>query len=125
MDMLDPSFNSVAQTQGGMPALLELLQEEYRKYMGQVNAKRLEQGKPTLDAEATLSAARPFLKFCQKYLTENRPVQTFAIDSNYGLVLSNNLRCAVSPGVATLKGTMQETHSVAVSVGLGQDAVGP
>ena len=118
---MDPlNLNTIAQTRGGMPYLLDLLKDEYTRYMDGVNAKRKAENKPTLDAEKTLAAAEPFLRFCRKYLTENRPVQCFPIDMNYGIQLSNSMRCAVSPGVEVPRGTMQDSPAVAISVGQSQ-----
>jgi hypothetical protein len=117
---LDPSFNSVAQTQSGLPHLLDLLRQEYRRYI-------TDHGGQEADAARTLRSAEPFLAFCEEYLRENRPVQSFPIDMNYGLLLSNNVRCAVSPGVEELKGTMQESFTVPVNQGMssqqGQEGV--
>lgn len=118
---IDPSFNSVMQTQGGLPHLLELLKQEYRKHMAAVNQKREAQHQECLAIEKTIDAAAPFLRFCEKYLVENRPVQVFPVDMNYGLVLANSLRCVVSPGVADIRGTMQNSNVVAISTGMQQD----
>lgn len=113
----DPSFDSVAHTQGGLPHLLALLQTEFAKHMAAVNEQRLQKNLPALDMTGTLKAAEPFLKFGQKYLTENRPVQAFAVDMNYGILLSNNMRCSISPGVENLQGTMQDSPVVPISTG--------
>ena len=121
---MDPMFDSVVHTQGEMLSLLDLLKSEYQKYMEGVNRTRSSQDKPPLDAVATLRAATPFLRFCEKYLMRNRPGEVFPIDMNYGVVLSNSQRFAISPGAAEMQGSMQDSPTVAISTGRNRDSVG-
>lgn len=121
----DPLFNPLVHTQGEMPHLVELLVAEYREHIRRHNGQ-LPVGQAPLDAEKTIRLARPLLNFFEAYLNTYRPVQAFPVDMNYGLVLSNSQRCAVSPGTAQLQGTMQNSGSIGVTQGVsnpGQDGV--
>lgn len=87
---------------GNLPGLLHLLQflkAEYKKYIDNANWDRYNHRLELLDGDAALQQAEPVLNFFAAWLTVNRPVQTFAVDNNCGLLFSNGARCAVSPGV--------------------------
>ena len=115
----DPMFNSVVHTQSGMPNLIDLMISEYGKYGAKANQDRGANSLPALDIAKTIRVGKPLTDFFKKYLEVNRPVQIFPIDMNYGLVLSNNMRCAISPGVQEIKGTMQNSGAVSVTSGGG------
>lgn len=72
--------------------------------------------------------ATDFFKFCQDYLAENRPVQTFAADSNVGFMLSNNVRAVLSPPLEGefrgYGGYMQDAGDVGITRGSGQPGLG-
>ncbi len=38
-----------------------------------------------------------FKDFCTKYLAENRPSEVFAVDNNYGILLTNGQRVKLCP----------------------------
>lgn len=111
-----------------LPSLLQHLVAEYREYIRRANETRARQEQKLLDPEATLRAAKPLLDFFESYLNTYRPVQAFPVDANYGLLLSNGMRCMVSPGVVDVRGTMQDSGAIQVSQGIsnpGQEGVIP
>ena len=121
-------FDPILHSQGGCPHLIQHLLVEYRGYIGRANQVRAEQEQRLLDPEAAIRAARPLLDFFESYLRTHRPVQVFPIDMNYGVVLSNNARVAVSPGTPEVQGTMQDSGAIQVSHGMtqpGQEGVVP
>lgn len=61
-----------------------------------------------------------FLEFAHKYLDENRTVETFPVDANCGIRLSNNKRCLIHPPTQAGDGSMQDSGSVGVTEGLTQ-----
>ena len=91
------SLSSVVLKQVGLPSLMAHLQAAFRDEVKEVN--------PDLDS---------FLTFCEDYLNRNRPVETFPVDNNYGIRLSNGHRLVISPGVVEIKGTMQETSAIQI-----------
>jgi hypothetical protein len=50
------------------------------------------------DADQTLT---DFIAFGQRYMADNRPVELFHLDLNYGLRLANNELCLVAPSVSS------------------------
>jgi hypothetical protein len=112
----DPMFDSIAHTQAGLPHLLSYLQQQYRQYVRRVNQEQNLQINP----ELAISSARTLLDFCEQFLTIHRPVQVFPVDMNYGVVLDNNDRVAICPGVADIRGTMQDSGAVSISSGRSQ-----
>lgn len=117
-------LNPAALGQGGMPHLVELLLAEYRQSIDERNVRLHDRGLEPEDADQVIAAATPLLDFFREYLTENRPVQAFPVDENFGLQLSNNLRFVVSPGTPTIQGTMQDAGSIGISTGLSQPGQG-
>ena len=116
----DPMFSSVAHTQAGMPHLMAMLLEEYRDYVATANLTRQQQGQQEVDPSESIRAAQPLLDFFENYLKVHRPVQTFPIDMNVGVMFSNNQRCCISPGVYGIQGSMQDSGAVAISDGRSQ-----
>ena len=43
---------------------------------------------------------RSFKDFCTSYLAENRPSEVFAVDNNYGILLTNGQRVKLCPDAA-------------------------
>ncbi len=124
----DPLFNPETHTQGGLPHLVDFLVAEYRRTIQEANERRAAARKDLLDPEAALRSARPLLDFFKAYLRMHRPIQAFPIDTNYGIVLSNNAHLAISPGMPHFQGTMQDSGAVHVSRGAtqpGQEGVVP
>ena len=103
-----------------------LLAEAYKRALadrlGRLKAKG---GAKFATVEEAFKAApvSDFLKFAEDYLRANRPVQSFAVDLNHGIMLSNNVRCVVSPG-AEVRGQMQNSGAVGVNRGESQPGMG-
>ena len=119
-------FDPVAHSQAGLPHLLAYLVQQYRAHVQQINITRQAQGQPLADPEATLRAAQPVMEFFTQFLTHHRPLQVFPIDMNYGVLLDNNDRIALCPGVTDIQGTMQDSGAISLSDGRsqpGQDGV--
>lgn len=119
----DPMFGNLGG-QAGMPDLITLLVEEYKAACARNNQ---DPNKEQVDPQEDLDAAEPLLVFFREYLDRFRPVQSFPADNNYGLLLSNNLRCLVSPA-GDIRGTMQNSGAIGVMQGRsnpGQDGVIP
>lgn len=116
-----PFFDSVRLTTGGgLPTLHEVLVAAFREQLqGRMN-ELAAAGREvaTLDEVMGRVTLRAFSAFAADYLAENRVVETFAVDANVGLLLSNQVRCVVSPGV-DVTGTMQESAAVGITTGLG------
>jgi hypothetical protein len=114
-------FDSVANTQGGLPHLVQFLWDAYCVYLQeQLDLRRVE-GKTTVsleDAKKKVPAVH-FGQWATKYLTENRVAETFFVDANCGVRLTNNKMAAICPG-AEIRGTMQDSHDVAVTTGRSQ-----
>jgi hypothetical protein len=119
----NPMFNSVAHTQAGMPHITAHLLAEYREWVNQANLTRQGQGQTPVDPEEQIRAAQPLLDFFENYLKVNRPVQNFPVDMNVGMMLSNNKRICISPGIEGIQGSMQE-DSGAIGITDGQSQPG-
>lgn len=99
-----------------MPPLLDLLEAAYLN-------ECLMSG---VDSTPTIQAAQPLLAFYKRYLEVYRPVQAFPVDSNYGIMLSNNQRCVISPNLDELPGSMENSGAIQVTTGKsnpGQEGV--
>jgi len=80
--------NDSAALNGDLSDLLTHLEAVYRQ-------RRFEDtGSPDLDS------AEMFLKVAREYLTENRPSEVFAVDNNYGILLTNGQRVKICPTAA-------------------------
>jgi len=114
-------FDSVAHSQGGQPHLLQFLWDEYWKYLQAELDKRTRQGVAvfTLDEAKRKAPAVGFLKWATAYLAENRAAESFFLDANLGVRLTNNVAVAICPGVE-LRGTMQDANAVQVTEGRSQ-----
>ena len=66
------------------------------------------------------ASAMHFIEWAEKYLDTNRPVESFAADSNHGIRLSNNIRVLVSPSMDKLRGTTMDAGSVNITTGDSQ-----
>ncbi len=47
--------------------------------------------------EQAINPVEDFKDFCTKYLAENRPSEVFAVDNNYGILLTNGQRVKLCP----------------------------
>lgn len=106
-----------AVVQSEMPSLVQLLVQEFQAQCLRQNSEVSDPAQ-LRDPQIAIQAAKPLLDFFDSYLDLYRPVQTFPVDFNYGLVLSNNLRCTVSPSVETeAPGSMQDSGAIHVTMG--------
>mgnify|MGYP006890191480 FL=1 len=117
-------FDSIAHTQGGVTHLMQLLWDEYLVHLRETIEKRTKAGKPSVSLTEAIkrAPATDFAKFCADYLAVHRPVQSFFIDENMGLMLRNQKSVAVSPGVE-IRGTMQDAGAVQVTEGVSQEGL--
>lgn len=117
-----PLFDSAQHTQGGNPHILQYLFQEFAKHVAAQIEERKKNKKPTVELSAAM-AKMPmtrFLTWAKQHLTEVRPVNTFFLDENIGVRLSNNRNIAISPGIE-IRGTMQNAGAVAVTRGASQE----
>ncbi len=114
-------FDPAKYTTAGQPHLTEHLWAQYRLHLKELLDARRAAGRPAaaLDDAVRRAPASHFYAFCVEYLLRNRPVTTFYVDTNVGVVLSNTNRVVVSPGF-DLRGTMQAAGAVGVTVGESQ-----
>lgn len=117
-----PLFDSFSHTTGGgLPTLMEVVQQAFEDHLKSRLEALAAEGHKTVTFEqakrkATLAM---FLTFAGRYLAEHRVVETFAVDANVGLVLSNQVRCVACPGL-DIAGTMQDSDAVGVTQGVSQ-----
>ena len=84
--------NQTGGVSGNLPDILTHLEGLYRQ----------EKNKPA----GLKTEADEFIRFAKKYLTTNRPSEVFAVDGNYGVMLTNGFRIKVSPdGPVTVMAT--------------------
>jgi hypothetical protein len=114
-------FDPAKYTTAGQPHLTEHLWAEYRLHLQRLLDARKAAGQPAADIDTAVSKAPAshFYAFCVEYLLRNRPVTTFFVDTNMGVVLTNTKRLVLSPGF-DLRGTMQNAGAVGVTEGLSQ-----
>ncbi len=112
-------FDSKAHTQGGCPHLMQFLWDEYAKHLRTLLDKRGD-AVADLDTLKKRTPATHFVSWAANYLEKNRPVNTFFVESNVGLVLADGKHAAVSPGVE-IKGTMQAAQDVPIMEGRDGD----
>jgi hypothetical protein len=115
-------FDATAHTQGGLPHLVQFLWDEYAKHLDRLLTERKEAGKPVTDLQTakTKAPAVHFAKWASDYLKENRIVESFFIDGNLGIRLTNMKMVAVCPGLDEIRGTMQDSHAVGITHGRSQ-----
>ena len=114
-------FDPAKYTTAGQPHLMEHLWGAYRERLKALLDARRAAGQPAADLDAAVAKAPAshFYAFCVEYLLANRPVNTFYVDTNTGVVLSNTNRVVISPGF-DLRGTMQDAAAVGVTAGVSQ-----
>lgn len=71
-------------------------------------------GEAEASVRAKLSELKPFLKFLNGFLSDNRPRGIAYMDDNFRLKLSNGDEFLISPDVESLRGTMVSTTGVPV-----------
>ncbi len=109
-------------TTAGLPTLLEHLKKVFlARLEKRLEAERARTNKdaPTkMDVLDVFRRCSPllFLEFCDEYLKTNRITETFAVDSNVGVVLSDLSRCVICPGTE-VDGTMLDAGAVAITEG--------
>lgn len=107
------------------PHLMQHLWNEYKRWLEAKRQQLLAQGLKSvlsLDEAVRKAPATSFVRFCVDYLRDQRPVELFALDANYGFRLSNNVSVALCPGIES-SGPMQDAQAVAVTEGIGQQTV--
>lgn len=116
-----PLFDPAKYTTAGQPHLLEHLWAKYRAFLQTKLDELTRAGKKAADLDTAVrrAPAEHFLAFAVEYLAKNRPVENFFVDMNHGVVLSDTSRVVVSPGY-DLRGTMQQSGAVGVTVGASQ-----
>lgn len=116
-------FDSAAHTQGGLPHLMQHLWDAYCAHLSEHLEKRNAAQPPgnqtTLATAKAKAPATDFAKWATAYLAENRVAESFFIDANHGVRLSNNAMVAICPGVE-IRGTMQDAGAVEVTHGRSQ-----
>lgn len=114
-------FDSASHTQGGLPHLMQYLWDAYSLHLKEQLEERQAAGKPTVTMEEAKRRAPAinFAQWCTEHLKENRVAESFFIDANHGVRLSNNAMVAICPGVE-IRGTMQDAGAVEVTHGRSQ-----
>ncbi len=114
-------FDSTLHTQGGLNHLMQHLWDAYCLHLQEEIGKRNAEGKltVTLDHAKRKAPATDFAKWASDYLKEMRVTESFFIDGNLGVRLTNNVCVAVCPGVE-IRGTMQDSHAIPVMEGRSQ-----
>lgn len=115
-------FDATAHTQGGLPHLIQFLWDEYAKHLDRLLKERAEAGKPAVDLHTakTKAPATNFAKWASDYLKDNRIVESFFIDGNLGIRLTNMKMVAVCPGLEEIRGTMQDANAIGITHGRSQ-----
>lgn len=115
-------FDATAHTQGGLPHLIQFLWDEYAKHLDRLLKERAEAGKPAVDLHTakTKAPATNFAKWASDYLKDNRIVESFFIDGNLGIRLTNTKMVAVCPGLEEIRGTMQDANAIGITHGRSQ-----
>lgn len=114
-----PVFDPVVHSQAGLPHLIAYLVGQFRAHVQRTN-QEIPKEEERIAGEELIERAQPLLDFFEQFLTQNRPVEIFPIDMNYGVVLDNNDRIALCPGITDIQGTMQDSGAVAISDGRSQ-----
>lgn len=105
-----------------LPHLLEHLWAAYTQYVTAEHTKLVEAGKPRrgdLEHYLAKAPAQHFYAWAAEYLRTHRVSQSFAVDANLGLMLSNGSRVTVCPHI-DVAGTMQDAGAVDITRGQGQ-----
>jgi len=111
-------FNSQAYTQAGVPHLMQYLWDKYCEHLQEEINRRIESRRATVDLATAKSRAPAtnFATWASNYLENNRVVDSFFIDENLGIRLTNGVRLAVCPGIE-VRGTMQPVTEIRVTEG--------
>lgn len=114
-------FDSAAHTQGGLPHIMQYLWDAYCLHLKEELEKRQAAGKMTVDLPTAKqkAPATDFARWATEHLAENRVAESFFIDANHGIRLSNNSMVAICPGVE-IRGTMQDSNAIQVTEGRSQ-----
>lgn len=99
-------FDAKSHTQGNMPHLLQYLWDNYLAYLAKTNGDK--------KIDETKIKAIDFMMWAITQLQTTRAIESFFIDGNVGIKLTNNTTLAISPGV-DIRGSMQESGYVPVT----------
>ncbi len=111
-------MEALGHVQGSVPDLLTYLLAAYKAQLQRRIDERVVQSGPasvrTLDEALTHAPVLDFMRFALEFLAENRPAETFPVDANIEIRLSNGDLVLICPGTQ-LSGTMQASHSVQIA----------
>lgn len=115
------TFDDGFKADHGHTHLLQHLWDAYSAHLVAEIATRRSNGYRAVDIDEAKRRvpATAFLKWAATYLKDNPVVESFFIDGNSGVRLSNGSRLAVCPG-GVERGSMQSSEAVAVTQGLSQ-----
>lgn len=111
-------FDATVHTQGGLPHLMQYLWDRYVEHLTEELEKRTVLS-ATIETAKRKAPATHFAQWATEFLKENRATESFFLDANMGLRLTNNAMVAISPGVE-IKGTMQDSTAIQVTEGKSQ-----
>lgn len=116
-------FDTTRHTQGGHVHLIQHLWDQYCLYLGEQIKEREEKKLSTVDLPTAKkkATATHFAKWAADFLKANRPVESFFVEENCGLRLTNNVLVAIAPGMdEDIRGTMQSSGAIQVTEGRSQ-----
>ncbi len=116
-------FDTTRHTQGGHVHLIQHLWDQYCLYLQEKIDERIEGRISTVNLATAKekATATHFAKWASNFLKENRPVESFFVEENCGIRLTNNVLVAIAPGMDTdIRGTMQAADAIQVTEGRSQ-----
>lgn len=115
-------FDSIQHTQGGLNHLIQYLWDKYVEHLKEAVEKMQATARPVVNLEMAKkkAPATHFAKWCADYLKENRVTESFFVDGNLGMRLTNSDTMVICPGIE-IRGTMQDSGAVAVTEGKSQN----
>lgn len=102
-------------TPAGVPHLLQFLWQQYIAAL--TNGTKLTAAE--IERNLQFVSAVAFATWCADYLRQNRAANTFFVEANQGITLTNHLSFVISPGDAAVPGSMQEAAAIGVTTGAG------
>lgn len=114
-------FDDTKHTQGGVQHIMQFLWDEFTAYLRREAKKRKKAKLPSINVDEALRKmpATAFLTWAAKYLKKHRVGQSFVVDENMGVQLTNLKQFVISPGVP-IRGTMQDSGAIGVTHGRSQ-----
>lgn len=124
MNVTPPSSFAISQSAdplGGSDNLIQHLWDQFVLLYLKPKIEDMEaQGKPTVDLETAKkkTPATVFLNWAFEYLTNNRVTESFYVEANHGVRLTNGASVVICPGGGEQRGTMQDSVAIAITEGL-------